>query len=181
SGHRLIDLSRPLHDSAAEVAGLREALLAEEGDRLGAAHTALAVDDDLALWIEFADALRQLGQRQQRAAGKAANLVLRRVAHIEDEDILAAVEALLQLLNGQIATRRRRGWRFDPAHAAELVVVDQFLDRRAVAADGAFGVAPYFERLKGHGQRVVMQQAAEQRFALADDQLHRFRRLNHAD
>ena len=56
--------------------------------------------------VQLAEALRQLRQRHQRAAGDPADLELLRVAHVEDEDLLAAVEPRLQLLDRRLAARR---------------------------------------------------------------------------
>ena len=80
--------------------------------------------------VELAEALRQLRQRDQRAAGNAADLKLLGVAHVEDEQVLAAVEPLLQFLDGDVSVRGGRRRRFLAADAAELLVVDQLRDGR---------------------------------------------------
>src|SRR5260221_121732 len=86
--HGLIDLRGPFEDSALQISYLLEALLAQERDRLGAAHPTLAMDHDFAIRIEFAEALGQLRQRHDRAAGDPADGDLRLIAHIEDENLL---------------------------------------------------------------------------------------------
>src|SRR5271168_3548934 len=49
------------------------------------------------------------------------------------------------------------------------------------AADGAIGILPQLELAELHAQGIDQQQSANQRIALAENQLDRFRRLNHAD
>ncbi len=56
-------------------------------------------------------------------------------------------------------------------HAAELLVVDQFGQRRLLAADGAVGVLAQPHLVEGHRGRVVEQQAADERLAHAQDEL----------
>src|SRR5262249_20905675 len=165
------------------VLQLLKTLLPQELDRLGAAHAALAVDDHLLVWVQLAEALRELRQRHQHAAWNAANLVFLRIADIEDKHLLAAVEAAFQFLYRGFprAIRRRGSRRLLAADAAELVVVDQLGDRRLVAAHRALWIAADFEFLEGHLQGVVKQQPANERGAFAKNQLHRLRRLDAAD
>ena len=58
--HLGIDPFGPGVDAAGEVVDFGEARLAQEVDGLGAASAHLAVDDDLAVGVEFADALGQI-------------------------------------------------------------------------------------------------------------------------
>src|SRR5262249_1535703 len=119
---------------------------------------------------------------EERGGGDAAELELLGVAHVEDEQVLAPVEALLQVLDGDLALAvAGRGRRLLAAQAAELLVVDQLRDRRPVAADRALRVAPDLELAERHLHRVVRRQPAEERLALAQDQLHRLGRLDAAD
>ena len=48
------------------------------------------------------------------------------------------------------------------AQGTELLVVDQFFDRRVVAAHRTVGIAPQLKRIDLHGQGVEMQQPADQ-------------------
>ena len=66
-------------------------------------------------------------------------------------------------------------------HAAELVVIDQFRDGRMVAAHRALGITAQLEFAEAHGQGVIQHQAAHQRFADAQDQLHGFGGLYQTD
>ena len=76
---------------------------------------------------------------------------------------------------------RRHGRWLLLRHAAELLVVDQLGDGRMVAAHRAFRIAAQLQLAEAHGQRVVQHQAADQRLADAQDQLHGFGGLNQAD
>src|SRR5438094_7713994 len=95
--HAAVDAVCPGKDAAVEILQLAEALLAKELDRLGAAHAAFAMHDHLAILVQFAHALGELWQRDQCAAGDAADLELLRIADVEDEDVVTTVEALLQV------------------------------------------------------------------------------------
>src|SRR6266404_1455387 len=83
--HRAIDPIRPRKNAALQVNSSCKAFFLQKLLGLEAAHAALAVDNDLAIGVQFLEAPRQFRQRNQRAAGKAANAVLLRVAHVEDE------------------------------------------------------------------------------------------------
>ena len=65
--------------------------------------------------------------------------------------------------------------------AAELFVVNQLGDRRMRAAHRAVRILPQLQLAEAHPQRVVDQEAADQRLADAGDQLDRLGRLDHAD
>ena len=65
--------------------------------------------------------------------------------------------------------------------AAELLVVDQLRDRRVRAAHRAVGILAQLQLAEPHPQRVVDQEAANQRLANSGDQLDGFGRLDHAD
>ena len=67
-----------------------------------------------------------------------------------------------------------------PANSAELLVVNQFFHRWIRAADGAFRILSYAHLAEAHGERIYEQQAANQRFARAENQLDDFRGLNDA-
>src|SRR5208283_3304305 len=181
--HTWIDPVRPRQDPALQVLELTEALGLKELHRLGAAHPALAMNDDLAVGVQRAEALGQLRQGQQGAAGNAANLELGRIAHIENEQGLAAVQPAFQLLHRGLPGVRgyRRSCRFLATDAAELLIIDQLGDGRLVAADRASRIAADLELTEAHLQRIIKHQPADQRLALAEDQLDRFSRLDAAD
>src|SRR5207245_5363289 len=100
-----------------------------------AAHPGAAMGDDLTAGIEFVDALRQIAQRNQMAAN-VADLIFVWLAHIQDEDIFACVQFLLELFHLHL-WHIGCHWRFLPAYSAKLVVVYEARDRRVRAADRA--------------------------------------------
>src|SRR5271166_3561975 len=118
-----VDALGPSVDAAYQVVHVGEALLLEEVDGLGAAAAHLAVDNDLARSIEFADALRQVFQRDEMSA-EVADLVFVRIADVEDEEVVTAVEALFQFFRSHVAEFTSCGLLFS-TDAAELLVVDE--------------------------------------------------------
>src|ERR1700712_3597687 len=64
---------------------------------------------------------------------------------------------------------------------AEAFVVDVLGDGRVLAADRAGLVLAQLERAEGHLERVVHQEATNQRVALAEDQLEHLGGLHDAD
>src|SRR5262249_44068748 len=65
--------------------------------------------------------------------------------------------------------------------STELDVVDVLGDRGRVAADGAARVAPDGDLVERSRQRVVEQQAPDERLADLEDELERLRALDRAD
>ena len=99
--------------------------------RPGGAGAALALEHDLVGAIEFAHARGELAERDELRAGDAADVPLIRLAHVEEHEVVAAIELRLQLLHGDVRHVRflfLRG--FGLRDAAELIVVDQLGDRR---------------------------------------------------
>ena len=72
-------------------------LLAHHRDRSGAASAALAMDDDLLIRIEFAELLRELRHGDQEGAGDAADGVLVRLAHVDDNRRIPAGPSALSI------------------------------------------------------------------------------------
>ena len=123
------------------------------------------------------------------------DLVLVRLADVEDEYVFLCVELALQLLNGDLwdsvdygkvadslVSRDFEGanlaWRGD---AAELVVVDQLGHGRVGAADGALGIFAQLQGAEAHAERVDQQQTADERLADAEDQLDGLGGLDDSD
>ena len=74
-----------------------------------------------------------------------------------------------------------RSLRFFAANAAELVVVDQLVDRAMLAAHRAIRILSQLQFAEFHAERIEEQQAADEAVACAENQLDRFHRLNGAD
>src|SRR5581483_6517097 len=165
--------------AAGEIFHLLEAGLAQEVHRLGAAHAGAAVGDDLAAGVEFMHALGKIAQRDE-VASQVADLVLVRLAHIQNKQVFAAVQALFQFFNrhGRHTALHRL---FFPADAAELVVVNELAHGGMRAAGGAVGILAQLELAEAHAQRVYQHQTPDKRLALAEDELDGFGGLHHAD
>src|SRR5665213_3899931 len=91
-----VDLIAPGGDAAEHVLHMLEALRAKEIRRLGAAAAHFAMDHNLGLWVEFADALGHVVQRDQLRARDLRNLIFVRLAHVDELELVAAVEFCLQ-------------------------------------------------------------------------------------
>src|SRR5215469_3518061 len=103
-----------------------------------------------------------------------------RLADIEDEQVVAAVEPFFQLFNLDIGSRYL-GFRLLAPNAAELLVIDKLRDRRMRAACRAIGIFPQFEFAEFHAEGIDQQQPADERVALTEDQLDGLGSLNHPD
>ena len=159
---------------------LRKPALRKKFHRFGRTLAAAAMRHDFARAVEFIHAARKVAERNQVAA-EIANLILVRLAHVEDEEIVAAIEPRLQLSRSNLrhGGLRRRG--FFAANAAELRIVDQFGDGGMIAANRAFRILAQLQLAETHRQRVEQKQAPDERLAFADDELQRLRGLNRAD
>src|SRR6185369_12089338 len=62
-----------------------------------------------------------------------------------------------------------------------LFIVDRFLDRRLLAANGALRILPQLELTELHGPGVKQQQTIDQQILSAENDLDRFVCLNRAD
>src|SRR5262249_41422212 len=67
------------------------------------------------------------------------------------------------------------------AQAAKLFVVDELVDRRLLAAHRAATVALEVKRIDLVRQRIEAEKLADERLALAEDQLDRLQRLDRSD
>ena len=94
-------------------------------------------------WIEFAKSLGQVAQRDQSGARYARNLIFMRFPHVDELELVAGIEPLLQF-NCMRCRLSRDGSLRLLRDAAELLVIDERLDGRMVAADGALGLRRSF-------------------------------------
>jgi len=67
------------------------------------------------------------------------------------------------------------------SQTAELFVVDQFFDRRLIAAHRAVGIAPQPQRIDLHRQSIEGQQPTDQAVAFVENELDRFQRFDDTD
>src|SRR5207237_1154275 len=92
-----VDLFRPAVYAAREVVDFREALAREEGADLRAAHPVVAHEDRLPLAVERGRPLVEEAEREEARALDARQLVLLRLAHVNQERLVAAPQALGEL------------------------------------------------------------------------------------
>src|SRR6202451_1645557 len=95
-----VDLSDPGEDAAADVHRVGEARVLQDGEDLGAAGAALAVQHDLLVLRHLLQgrAVQELALGDQRGARDADDLVLVRLADVDKEDVVAAVQHGRQVL-----------------------------------------------------------------------------------
>src|SRR5258705_1339425 len=107
-----------------------------------------------------------------------ADLIFVRFAHIENVEIIAAVETRFQFArqhsrNLQIGCRS-----FFAAHAAEFVVVNQLMDGAIFSAHRAIGILAQLQLAELHAERIEKQQAAGKAIPSAKNQFDGFHRLD---
>ena len=104
------------------------------------------------------------------------------LAHVEDEEIVARVEALLEFFHAHLgnAVLYKRHFRLRD-DAAELLVVDELGHGGMRAADRAVGILAQLELAEAHVERVDEEQAADERLAFAEDELDDLSGLDDAD
>src|SRR2546428_477985 len=105
-------------------------------------------------------AARQIPQRNQMAA-QVTNLVVMRLAHGEDENFVAMVQASLQLGRGDFGDLRCGRRSFLAANAAELFVVNHLGDGAVLAANRASGILAQLELAEAHSQRIEQERSEE--------------------
>ena len=91
--------------AAFQIPDLAESGLAQKIHSIGGALAASAMRHDFTRAIQFAHALRQIAERNQIAI-EIADLIFVRLAHVEDKQIVAAVQALLQFSRASFPERR---------------------------------------------------------------------------
>ncbi len=120
---------------------------------------------------------------RHQLAADVGDLIFERLAHIENEQILACVHAPFQFLHAdlrnsilQCALLFRCG-----RDAAELLIVDQLRHRGMLAANRALGILAQLQLPEAHVERIHQQQAPDERLAFAENELDGLRRLDDAD
>src|SRR5436190_1954644 len=177
-----VDLVAPGENPTFHIPDVLKSGLAEDSTGLSAAHAALAVNDDIGVRVELGEALPDLAERDQARGGDVADLVLVRLANVDQYEVVAAVELGLYLFYvdltlAHLGLLRRRLLR----HAAELMIIDQFRDGAMVAADGALGILAELQLAELHAEGVVEHEASDEGLADAEDQLDGLGRLDEAD
>src|SRR5213594_1134992 len=179
SGHLGLDLLRPFVDPADEVLGFTEPNLPEEVRDPARADAGLAIDDDFVGRAELVHTGRNLGHRHQDRLVQASNFPFHRLSNVEEDDRFAPIDLLLQLRDRDLELLPDL-FRRTP-QAAELLVIDEFLDRRTRSADRALGVLAQLELPKLHPERVEDEETADERVAPPEEKLDRLDRLDRPD
>src|SRR6266849_5343844 len=112
---------------------------------------------------------------------ESADRVFVRLAHIENEKIIPAIETGLQFARSNFRHLHGRPGSFFAAHAAEFVVIDQLGDGAMRTAHRAIWIFAQLEFADFHTQGVEKQQPPHEIFPAAQNQLDRFHRLDGAD
>ena len=128
--------------------------------------------------VELVQALAEDPQRDQAGALDVRNRPLVRLADVQDAQVLARLEAALELDARDLVHWLRR---LPTAGAAEGRVVLQLADRRRRPAQRAGRVPVQLHLVEAHGQGVVEEQPADERLADAEQDLQRLGRLDGAD
>src|SRR5258705_11584133 len=92
-----IDLVYPVENPALEVLDPLEADRLQEFLGFGAAPAHFAMRDDVLVFGQLGIAPRQLAERDEHRSRNPADLILVRLAHIEDEHVIARVNPLFQI------------------------------------------------------------------------------------
>src|SRR5262245_2529618 len=96
-GHTGIDVVGPGGDAAGQVDEMTlKAGALQRIDGLGAASTHLAVHNRLAIRIDLVHAIEHLAQRNQFGIWYLGDLVLMRLAHVDNLNVFAAVDSPLE-------------------------------------------------------------------------------------
>ena len=112
----------PGENSARQVVDSLESSLAQEVHGLGATNTTAAMGHNFLAGVEFVYAVGEIAQWNQVPA-EIADLVFVRLADVEYEYIVTAVEALLQFFHLHFRCGHFRSPLFSP-NAAEFLIVD---------------------------------------------------------
>src|SRR5215469_1480206 len=169
----------PGKDAASKVLHLREASLAKQRHCLGAACSTAAVGHDFAARVQLVHARGKVAQRDEISA-EIADLILVWLADVEDEDVIACIELGFQFLGANF----RNGGdlrSFLASDTAELVVVDQLVDRGIPTASWAVRVFAQTEFAEVHAECIDQQEAANEWFARAENELDDLGRLDYAE
>src|SRR5262249_13356282 len=113
-------------------------------------------------------AARYFTERNQ-VAFQITNLVFMRLAHVENEKVVAAIESRFQFTRSDFGDLHIGCGSFFAAYAAEFIVVDELCDGAMRATHWAVGILAQLEFAEFHSQRVKQKQAANKTVAAAQN------------
>src|SRR6266404_2534166 len=121
-------------------------------------------------------AARQFAKRNQVSL-EVADLKFVRLAHIQNEEIVAAIQPGFQLAWRDLRNLDVRRRSFFATHTAEFVVVDELVDSAVSSAHRAIGILAQLQFAEFHRQSIKQQQAPGETVAAAENQLDRLHSL----
>ncbi len=155
--HLRINPVRPGQNPSRQVVDFLESSLAQEIYGLRAADAAAAVGHDFFAGVQLVHAVGEIAERNQVSAD-VADLVFVGLAHVENVEVVAAVEALFQIFHLHFGCGHF-GLGLLAANSAELLIVNQLGDGRILSASRAIGILAQLEFAELHAERVDQQQA----------------------
>jgi len=176
-GDARVHFIRPGENAAFEIVNFAESGFPQKIDSLGGTLAAPAVRDNFLRRIEFVHAARQFAKRQQ-VSFDIADLIFVRFAHIENVEIIAAIEACFQFARKHFRNLQIRCRSFFSTHAAEFVVINQLVDGAIFSAHRAIGILAQLQFTELHAERIEEQQTAGKAITCAKNQFDGFHRLN---
>src|SRR5258706_16015740 len=105
------------------------------------------------------DAPRKFPEREEMSL-QIADLIFVRLADIENEKIIPAIEAGLEVARGNFRQLHGGAGSFFAAHAAEFVVIDQLGDRAMRTAHRAIWIFLELDVAEFHSESVKQEQAS---------------------
>src|SRR5947209_16776350 len=126
------------------------------------------------------DAPRKFPEREEMTL-QIADLIFVRLADIENEKIIPAIEAGLEFARSNFRHLHGGAGSFFAAHAAEFVVINQLGDGAMRTAHRAIWIFAQLEFAEFHSESIKQEQASHEIISTAENQLDRFHRLDGAD
>ena len=169
-GHGGIDSIGPGVDTASQILELGEAVGLQEADRLRAASAVVAMGDDqfVAVRLQFGITRHELAERQQDGAVDMGVVVLVLLAYVDQHEVGAGGHLVIQLGHGNLFNHGR-----SPIGTG-CFGFTQLGYRGVGGADGAVRLLCHGQLAPGHGEGIVQQKPAGQRFTDASDVFDRF-------
>src|SRR5215213_268946 len=178
--HAGVDLLAPGCDAALDVVDVLEALVLQELDGPCAAASGLAVNDEVLVLIQLSQTLRKLAKGYEPHAD-VGDLVLVRLAHVENVDVLVIVQLALELFDRDLRHAVLLFGRIGLRDAAELLVVDELRNRRVLAADRAVQILAELHLAEAHAQSIIEEEPSDERLADPEYELDSLRGLDGPD
>src|SRR3984885_2207416 len=146
----------PGQNPAFQIPNLLESRLAQEFSSLGRTLSASAVRNDLTRAIELVPPPRKIAERNQMPA-EIADLILMRLANVENVKIISAIESAFQFAWGNFRNGCLRRRRFLAANSAKFGVINQLRDARMYPAHRTIRILAKLQLAELHPQGIEQQ------------------------